>query len=321
MSQRTVGGLPRRRAVVGMLATIAMTLGSTQAQISLSGPPVGAATCLAVGAAVNAVENGDRDKLSQFLEAARALGPLTVRRSFDSDLPRSFRASAAAADEEAGLRSFVSWKPPRRDHRGAAAGRYDREITVWAESVPRTGVYATSFHEPEDDMSAADFVAFQRHVYTVVKAANPTIQWGPVYMAYWWDPRETGHFVGDPTAWWPGDGYADFAAVDWYAPDPRPMTTSRSFRLWYRSMAPTGLPLLIAEYGQYALTDGERRVPAKEQLRAAAIRADAAWIDDHPRIAMWLYWQGVGVTGDWRLRDEPSRRAWREVAAAGCPPE
>ncbi|MCW2636007.1 MAG: hypothetical protein JWQ99_2374, partial [Blastococcus sp.] len=305
MSQRTVGGPRSRGAVVAMLAAVAMTLGSTQAQLSRSGPPVAAATCVAVGATVNSLESGDGDKLPLFSKAVRSLGPLTVRRSFDSGLPRTFAASAAAGDEAAGLNSFVSWKPPRGDHRGAAAGRYDKQITTWAESVPRTGIYATSFHEPENNMSAREFVAFQRHVYTVVKAANPTIRWGPVYMAYWWDPQETGHFIGNPEDWWPGDGYADFAALDWYSADPEPMTTSGSFRFWYQTMVPTGLPLLITEYGQYAVGPGERRVPEKETRRAEVIREDAAWIADHPRISMWLYWQGVGEQGDWRLRDEP----------------
>ena len=73
-------------------------------------------------------------------------------------------------------------------------------------------MYATAFHEPENDLTAAEFVAFQRHVYTVVKAANPTILWGPVYMAYWWDPSKPDHYVGNPAAWWPGDRYADFVA-------------------------------------------------------------------------------------------------------------
>jgi hypothetical protein len=320
MSQRTVGGARRRGAVVALLAAIAMTLGSTQAQLPSSPPPVAEASCLAVGATVNGLETRDGDQLPLFRKAVHNLGPLTVRRSFDSGLPRSFRTSAAAGDAGAGLHSFVSWKPPHGDHEGTAGGKYDRQITAWAESVPRTGIYATSFHEPENNMTADEFVAFQRHVYTVVKAANPTIRWGPIYMAYWWDPEEPGHFVGDPAAWWPGDGYADFAALDWYAPEPEPMTTSGSFRFWYRTMAPTGLPLLITEYGQYAVADGERRVPAKEQARAAAIRQDAAWIADHPRIGMWLYWQGIGAQGDWRLSDEASRQAWREVAEAGCPP-
>ena len=66
------------------------------------------------------------------------IGPLTIRRSFDGSLPVDFDSSAAGRDAAAGLHSFVSWKPPGGDHRGVAAGRYDRRIATWARSVPAT---------------------------------------------------------------------------------------------------------------------------------------------------------------------------------------
>ena len=230
---------------------------------------------------MNAPGRTDGGKLPLFLEADDAIGPLSIRRSFDTALPRSFGASAAAGDRDAGVRSFVSWKPPRGDFRGAADGRYDDQVRAWAESIP-AGVFATSFHEPENDMTGPEFVALQRHLYGVVKQVNPAIRWGPVYMAYWWDPAEPSHFIGDPAAWWPGEDYADFVGLDWYGPDPEPMTTSGSFRNWFQAMRPTGLPLFITEYGQYAVADGEQRDPAKERARAEAIRQDAAWIADAP---------------------------------------
>lgn len=310
----------RWRVAVLLVIALAMTLSSMSSEQQRWSDPSGyASRCLAVGAAVNAPGRNDGGDLDLFRAANSELGPLTVRRSFDTALPRSFDTSAARGDAAAGVHSFVSWKPPGGDHRGAAAGKYDDRIRAWAESVPRTGVYATSFHEPENDMSAEEFVAFQRHVYRVVKQANPTIRWGPVYMAYWWDPRERGHYVGDPEAWFPGVEYADFVGLDWYGPDPEPMTRSRSFQNWYRTMEPTGLPLFIVEYGQYAVADGERPDPAKERERARAIRTDAEWIADHPAIRMWLYWQAVGAQGDWRLHDAASQKAWQEVAASGCP--
>ncbi|MGZ6824814.1 MAG: hypothetical protein ACXVF9_20340 [Blastococcus sp.] len=294
-----------------------VTRGSSSAPVSSSGY---AANCLAVGAAVNAPEKVEGAGLSLFRKAADELGPISVRRSFDTSLPRTFAASAAGGDAAAGVHSFVSWKPPQGDYRCAAAGRYDDQVTAWAKSVPTTGVYATAWHEPENDMSAADFVALQRHLYTVVKAANPTIHWGPVYMAYWWDPNNPGHYVGDPAAWWPGAGYADFAGLDWYGPDPTPMTGSASFQTWFSTMSPTGVPLYITEYGQYVVAHGKARNPAKEQRRIRAIAQDAAWIAAHPRIRMWMYWDAVGAQGDWRLRDKASQQAWRTVAETGCRP-
>ena len=63
---------------------------------------------------------------------------------------------------------------------------------------------------------------------------------------------------------------------------------------------------------------GEQAEPAREQARAEAIRRDAAWIAAHPRVTGWIYWQGRGPRGDWRLTDDASRAAWREVAGVGC---
>ncbi len=315
----SAGTRRRHGALVAVLIAVALTVPASRADRSWDDPTGYARDCLAVGAAVNAPGRTDGGRLPLFLEADDAIGPLTIRRSFDTDLPPAFGASAAASDPEAGVRSFVSWKPPRDDFRGAAEGRYDDEIRAWAESTP-AGVFATSFHEPENNMTGPEFVALQRHLYEVVKEANPRILWGPVYMAYWWDPAERSHYIGDPAAWWPGEAYADFVGLDWYAPDPKPMTTSGSFRHWFQTMAPTGLPLFITEYGQYAVADGERRDPGKERARAEAIRQDAAWIAEHPRIRMWMYWQAVGAQGDWRMHDEASQRAWREAAASGCRP-
>lgn len=311
------GTVRRRGALLAVLVVAALTLAASRADLHWADPTGYADDCLAVGAAVNAPGQVDGGKLPLFQEADELIGPLTIRRSFDTGLPRAFGSSAAANDGAAGVRSFVSWKPPRGDFRGAAAGRYDEQVRAWARSTP-AGVYGTSFHEPENDMTGPEFVALHRHLYDVVKQANPAIRWGPVHMAYWWDPAEPSHYVGDPAAWWVGAAYADFVGLDWYGPEPEPMTTSGSFRHWYEFMEPTGLPLFIVEYGQYAVADGEQRDPAKERARAQAIRTDAAWIADHPRIRMWIYWQGFGDQGDWRIRDRVGQQAWREVAASGC---
>jgi hypothetical protein len=273
---------------------------------------------VAVGAAVNLDGLPPSAGLTLFQQVDRQIGPLSMRRSFDPVLPPSFATSSAAGDPKAGLRSFVSWKPPNGDHRGAAAGRYDRQITAWAKSVPRTGVYATAFHEPENDMKAAAYLAFERHVYTVVKAANPTIRFGPVYMAYWWDPAQPQHYIGNPAAWWPGKQYADFVGLDWYGADPTPMTTSASFLNWYRFAEPTGLPLVIPEYGQYNRPLDEPPDKAKERARVQAIRKDAAFILAHPAFRAWLYWEGGDGTTEYRLQDAASQAEWRRVAGSGC---
>ncbi len=273
-----------------------------------------------VGAAVNERNaDGSNNATIEVFNASNAdIGPLAFRRSFDSRLPSSFATSAARNDAANGYRSFVSWKPPGGDFVGAAQGKYDAQVTAWAQSVPTTGIYATSFHEPENDMTGPQFVALQRHLYTVVKAANPSIQWGPVYMSYWWNPAAPGHYIGNPDAWWVGNDYADFTAVDTYsASRPVPLAEDAEFLGWYDYMLGTGKPMLISEYGQYAVPPGQSADPAMLALRAEVIAADAAWLSAEDTISMWLYWDAHGDQGDWRLEDTASQQAWQAAAESG----
>ena len=273
-----------------------------------------------IGAAVNepGPDGSTVATVEVFNESNADIGPLAFRRSFDSSLPSSFATSAARYDAANGYRSFVSWKPPNGDFVGAAQGRYDAQVVAWAKSVPTTGIYATSFHEPENDMTGPQFVALQRHLYTVVKAANPSINWGPVYMSYWWDPAAKSHYIGNPDAWWPGNDYADFTAVDTYsAARPVALAEDPEFLGWYEYMLGVGEPMLITEYGQYAVPPGQRADPAMLTLRAEVIAADAAWLRSEGTISMWLYWDALGDQGDWRLEDTASQQAWQAVAEVG----
>ncbi|MBA3523834.1 MAG: DNRLRE domain-containing protein [Geodermatophilaceae bacterium] len=273
------------------------------------------ASTMWIGAAAN--DGSGIAGIDVFNESNAAIGPLRFRRSFDSGLPSSFQTSAAKDDAANGYRSFVSWKPPNGDFVGAAQGKYDPQVIAWAQSVPTTGVYATSFHEPENDMTGAQFVALQRHLYTVVKAANPSIQWGPVYMSYWWDDG-TNHYIGDKAAWWPGNDYADFTAVDTYsAKQPVALENDPEFRGWYDYMLGTGEEMIISEYGQYVVKPGLSADPVKLADRARIITEDAAWLAEQGTISMWLYWDATGAQGDWRLNDPESQQAWREVAGTG----
>ncbi len=281
-------------------------------------PPGGGLSDVWVGAAANEPEpgGGTDSSIGVFNESNADIGPLVFRRSFDSSLPVSFAGSAAGADAAYGYRSFVSWKPPNGDFVGAAQGRYDAQVTAWALSVPTTGVYATAYHEPENDMTGPQFVAMQQHLYSVVKAANPSIRWGPVYMSYWWNPASS-HYVGDPDAWWPGNAYADFTAVDTYALQASPLESDPEFRGWYDYMLGTGEQMIIAEYGQYVVPPGQVADPAKLAQRAEVIAQDAAWLAAEGTISMWLYWDALGEKGDWRLNDPDSQDAWQNVAQAG----
>lgn len=278
--------------------------------------PPPASSGIWVGAAAN-VPNAS---ITTFDAQNSLVGPLKVRRSFNNTLPATFARSSGGQDAAHGYRSFVSWKPPGGDFVGAAAGTYDAAITAWARSVPTTGVYATAFHEPENDMTGPQFVAMQRHLYTVVKAANPSIQWGPVYTDYWWrNPAAIGKVApSSPQSWNVGSDREDFVAVDNYAIKPTTLATDPQFLNWYSFfLGATAKPMLITEYGQYAVPPGGSADPAMQTKRAQVIAADASWIKAQGKIKMWLYWDGTGAQGDWSLTDAASRQAWKNVAVTG----
>lgn len=257
--------------------------------------------------------------LTEFDAANRLIGPLRYRRCFDRYLPASFQQSCAKDDWSHGYRSLVSWKPPGHDHAGTAAGRYDAQIRAWATSVPRgIGLYATVWHEPENDMTGPQFVAMYQRVYAVVKAANPSITFGPVYMAYWWHEGSSHYAPGGPNAWWVWDRYSDFAAVDTYSRNPVALKDDPAFQGWLRFMnakAPTK-PLVVAEYARYVVPPGAQPDAVKQAARARIIPVDEAYLQSL-RFTMWLHWHGTGPAGDWRLTDPASQAAWRQVAVIG----
>lgn len=134
-------------------------------------------------------------------------------------------------------------------------------------------------------------------------------------MSYWW-AEGTSHYIGDPDAWWPGDDYADFSAID-HSDSEHPVSLSKDneFMTWYRYMADKPVLLEIAEYGQYTIKNDKRDV-AKETKRAAVIKEDAAWVQAQNRFSLWMYWDAFGEEGDWGLRDKASQDAWKSLATA-----
>lgn len=83
--------------------------------------------------------------------------------------------------------SFLSVKPPSNDIAGVAAGKYDAPIAALAATIP-VGSYFTMYHEPEDNMTGAQFTAMFKQSYKAAKGANPKITIGYVAMAYQWRP-------------------------------------------------------------------------------------------------------------------------------------
>lgn len=309
------------------LTALAVACGSILGLVAGPGFPaaVGAAPApLWIGASVNVPDRS----VGSFVKANAVLGPLRYRRCFDEVLPSTFQVSCAKDDWSLGYRSFVSWHPPAWDHAGTAAGAYDAQITAWARSVPTNiGLYATVWHEPETPstipgrtLTGAQYVAMYQHVYTVVKAANPSITFGPVYTSYWWQEGSDHYAPGGANAWWVWDRYSDFAAVDTYAAAPKALQYDPKFQGWlnFVNVKAPSKPLVLAEYGQYVVPRGTQPDPFGQSARARIIPIDETYLRSM-RFRMWLYWQGTGSQGDWSMADPGSQGAWRTVASHGIP--
>ncbi|MGI8807827.1 MAG: hypothetical protein ACR2KK_08310 [Acidimicrobiales bacterium] len=310
----------RTRAFLGALLgclTVAGLVGP-----AVSTPASAAQAPLWIGAAGNKPDSS----IGSFVKANQIIGPLRYRRCFDKELPASFKDSCAKDDRSLGFRSFVSWHPPGFDHAGAARGAYDGQIRDWAKSVPTgIGLYATVWHEPETPggppgttLTGQQYVAMYQHVYTVVKAANPSITFGPVYTAYWWHEGTNHYAPGGPNAWWVGGRYADFVAVDTYAAQPKALKYDAAFQGWLKFVngkAPNK-PLVVSEYGRYVVKNGTVPDPALQAVRARIIPVDENYLRSM-RFTMWLYWHGTGEKGNWSLTDPASQAAWRTVASHG----
>jgi hypothetical protein len=137
-----------------------------------------------------------------------------VRRcySFGGTVPSSLASSPAAVD--VGLRT--SWLSiSNMNATNVAAGNYDSQFAAFATSVGNHPMMLTWNHEPENDgYSPATFKAGFERFYDVVKTANPAIQVGVIWMAWMFDPTNTG--TADVDQWSPAANKMDFGGIDHY---------------------------------------------------------------------------------------------------------
>lgn len=284
------------------------TLGSWS---SATAPPAGSR--LLIGATCNIPSNTP----AVFDANQSIIGPLAVRRFFSSGLPTTMPPN------NNGIIPFYSFKG---NVANVTAGLSDATITQLARSIPDGG-YVCSYHEPENDIDGPTFVAMTDHIYTVVKAANPTLKFGPVYMTYWWagypNVGKPGQGANPTTAdsWLPNN--FDFLGCDTYNVTPKTMETDAQMQNWFDWAKPyalaAGVKIAIVEYGAGSIPPAGMTPSAQatmETNRLAVMQADRTWVESEPVIGMWLLWNGTGAQGDWSLHDAAGQQFWAALAAA-----
>ena len=247
---------------------------------------------------VGSFANTSGSTTQSFLAERAAIPGMRVRRAFNSGMPVSIAATEASGDAAAGVVTFLSVKPSF-----TAVGSDDARIASLARSLS-PGSYLTAWHEPENDMSAGQYVAMFRNFYLVAKAANPAVKVGNVYMTYQWG---VGRRVGTPDDWWVGANSTDFLATDTYmdtwqadpAGNPRPLSADPDHLRWHSWAAGKGKPLLLTESGVgQGFSDAQRAAyytAAEVWLRAQGYRMLLPWngAGTPPTGESWDYYGGA----------------------------
>lgn len=272
-------------------------------------------------------------KVDTWLAASRSIGPWRVRRSFNKHLPDHISKTSAAEDAANNIITFASVKPPTKgsieyDAKGVADGDYDDEIRRLAASFPKDHTtYLTMYHEPEENLTGAQFVAMFRRFYKVVKAANPKIKVGTVHMSYQWRPSSDPNLpTRDQDSWWVGPEYTDFLGVDDYnnAIDDSDgirdevrtsAKTDKSFQRWYQWAKQKGKPLAVVEFGRYD-NKAKPEDMVKDLLDTEQYLRDEGFF-------LFMYWHGKssansrGEIWDYRLSTSASKDAMKKISARG----
>ncbi len=191
------------------------------------------------------------------------------------------------------------------------AGKHDAEMTRWFATAPRDrDVYWVYYHEPEDNIAkgeftAADYRAAWRHLRALAdKAGNPRLHATLVLMSWSLEPESKRNWRD----YYPGRDVIQVLGWDTYNLGWKKGVYDDPATMYDRVVAISKqekLPFGIAETGSYLVGDD------KGEQRAAWIRATNAYLKKHK--ALWvsdfdLDWE----TGDFRLLDGPSTKAWRD---------
>ncbi|GGT77316.1 MULTISPECIES: CBM96 family carbohydrate-binding protein [Actinomadura] len=203
---------------------------------------------------------------------------------------------------------IISFKLAPKD---VLAGKYDRELTRWFATAPRDrDLYWVYYHEPEDNIAsgeftAADYRAAWRRLRSLAdKADNPRLHATLVLMGWSLDPLSKR----DWRDYYPGRDVIQVLGWDVYNLGWKKGRYDDPAAMYDRVVAVSkgeDLPFGIAETGSYLVAgdNGDRR--------AAWLNATNAYLAKHR--ALWVaYFDLDWNTGDFRLLDTQSRRAWSD---------
>lgn len=252
---------------------------------------------------------GGEDYRAAKRRVTRDYGAPRVLRVFHSGLPSPWGTIHRNLGRRVPL--VVSFKA---DPRSILAGRHDAYLRKWFATAP-TGrrTFWTYYHEPEDNIDRGEFSAAQyraawSRIAGLARAAdNRRLRATLILMTWSLNPSSDRNWRAyysagdiDVLGW---DGYNPYEAQGRYS---RP---SEMFGRAFRAARSVGLPFGIAEFGSNLAAGDNGR------LRARWLRACARWLDRREARFVTYFDAVFPGENDFRLRDNPSRSAWRKVVS------
>jgi hypothetical protein len=235
---------------------------------------------------------------------------LEMVRVFYPGLPQAWPGKL----DTSGRPMVVSFKAAPAD---VIAGTHDARLRTWFATAPTNqDIYWTYWHEPENDHTTATAKAQYRQAWQRVSTladqatSNPRLRATQILMGWSVNPM-SGRNWRD---WYPGAQYLDVLAWDLYNPgwddadEPGYRPVGPLFANVIATSAAEGLAFGIGETGSPLIAgdDGTQR--------AAWLRSLSAHLTDNDALFV-AYFDHDWDNGDYRLRDEPSKAAWREFCS------
>jgi len=251
------------------------------------------------------VQQGSRSWTAAVAESNQAYGGMEVVRVFYPGLPSKWPGRAG----DVGGAVVVSFKASPVD---ILSGKHDATLSEWFRTAPRDrDIWWSYFHEPEDNVKSGDFTAQQwRDAFTRIAgladaAGNPRLYNTVILMCWTLSPASGRNFAD----FMPGGGVVEAIGWDCYAHSSSPYSNPDDlYRKAYTKTRELGLQFGVAETGAKLGADDGSGAKRGQWLRSVG-----RWMLDRDA-AFACYWDAQGVTGaDYRLADDPSKQAWREV--------
>lgn len=225
-----------------------------------------------------------------------AHGGITVRRIFISQLSQSGNQSTSLITDALahGLTPWVSFKPPTVDNPAQYTSWVDTTANQWEALAVQYGtdIYGTIWHEPQGDMTAAQYVAMQDAL--APHLARPHVKVAPILTS--WQLDNPANDAADFDAWVDpalfANGTYSFFAFDTY------VTPAERLPLVEARLHGLGLDGVSLGIGEFNSQD------------AAEISKAIGFVDD-PRVIVACLWD----SGQWFPLSSSREQAFESVVA------